>query len=272
MMSDFEDRLSAVLVAEVEHAPTVTGLAAAARRRHVARRRRKIAAGATAVVLAVAVPTMALDLGGTGSDRTASDPAPSGWQTIEHRGTQLEIPADWGLNTCRGEPSTEVVQYSAAGGSCEEDAGFLSIYPAEEGETPGVVERFQWSDGPMVWGGYVEAGEWGLGMWHADRDVVLQVLASFRLEGQPQVVADHWYSSVFAGRRYRLPSGWGVEAGVGEGYLVDGMDAYYVGPERGQQLDASHYRRLDSSVIVTGPTRAVVDLVWASIKRLSADE
>ena len=104
MMSDFDDRLSAVLAAEADDAPHGAGLAQAARRRHVVRRRRRIAAGGVAAALVIAAPVAVLAGGGDGDGRAVGNDqtaASSGeWQTVGQDDVRAEIPADWSRFTC----------------------------------------------------------------------------------------------------------------------------------------------------------------------------
>jgi hypothetical protein len=269
-MSDFEDRLAAVLNAEASQAPMAAELARGARRRHVRRRRRMIAVGAGAVAVVIAVPVLLTALGGDDEDRVATDPAPApGWQTIEHHGVRVEVPASWGVNTCRDEPPSDIVLFSPDDGSCDA-TGYLSIYPAEESEEEGVVEHFEWDSDITGWGGYVEADEWGAGLSTADRATTLRILASVRIEGQPVVVADAWESVTADGVIYQAPLGWGVGPDDRAGYGVE-VDADVSEEERllgSEQLDERHYRLRrqlrDRVLIITAPTLAVAQLVAAS--------
>lgn len=267
-MSDFDERLRAALERGADQAPGTTGLADAARRRNAARRRKQIVAGGVAIVLTAAAPSVAMYVADRGGAGPASDPAPAGWQSIEHEGTELLVPADWAPVTC-GEERPDVVQY-AAGGSCGNEGGLLTIFPAEEEEDAGAVSRTHRAGGESYWGGYVEAGEWGAAAFATDRQVVFQVLASFRLQGQPQVVVDGWENVVDHRIAYRMPVGWGVQDGAGYGVEVDTVASRAKRLKGSDTVDAAHYRLVgqlpEHIVTITAPTRAVAQLVWGSVQ------
>lgn len=264
-MSDFDERLSAVLTAEAEHAPPVAGLAREARRRHVVRRRRRIAVGTVAAALVVAVPVALLTGGGGDDADVATDPPPAGeWRTVTQDDVRAEVPGDWTKHTCDFDGFTADIYGPSAAEACDFDE-YLAFYGSANFDTatyPGEI-----SEGDDGIGGYVYAGDYAVSVSTSDRELTRRILASARVEGQPQVEADLWERSFIGGRTYLAPAAWGVEAESSDGYLVEVVAGFYVGGERAEQIDESHYQRQDARLRVVGPTQAVVDLVWESVTR-----
>jgi hypothetical protein len=274
-MSDFDERLSAVLTAEAEHAPHPAALAQAARRRHVVRRRRRIAAGSVVAALAIAGPALLLASGGSGDDRTASDPTPppQEWQTVTHEDARAEIPGDWRKHTCDFDGFESEIY-----GPSEEDACGFGTYLAFYGSAtfdpanmPGEIT------GTDSFGGYVYAGDWAVSSSTPDRDLTRRVLASARVNGQPQIDAGDWQSSTGIGLRVDIPADWGLGPDVGAkeyskyavcsapGDLDDRpeVDGRPSGPEHPYfVLDHRDGRWIS----VSAPTQAVGDLVMASVE------
>ena len=132
---------------------------------------------------------------------------------------------------------------------------------------PGVIT----GDGGEAWGGYVYAGDFAVSSSTPNRDLTRQILASARVEGQPQVEADVWEELSGDGITYEAPVGWGVDARGGDDYFVRVLEVQPIDSslETADQVDATHYRLRrqlpDRLVTIVGPTRAVAELVSASV-------
>jgi hypothetical protein len=273
VMSDFDERLSAVLSSEAGDAPPAAGLAAAARRRHVVRRRRRVAVGGVAAALAIAVPVLVLARGdGDGDAVVGADAPPGAWQTISQGGVRVEVPADWRKYTCDFDGFE-----SDAYGPSEADAcgfgSYLAFYASatfDAAHLPGVITAGT-EDEPR-WSGYVYADELAVSSATEDRDLTRRILASARAEG-PQVEANAWEELSENGVTYEAPVGWGLDARDGGDYRVevDEVEPTDSSPETAEQFDSDHYilqRQLPGRLVkIVAPTRAVAELVSASVAR-----
>lgn len=273
MMSDFDERLSAVLTAEAEAAPHSVGLAEAARRRHVVRRRR-VAIGGAAAVLAVAAPVVVLALGGNGGDDDltgADTTAPAGaWQTVAEGDARAEIPGDWSKFTCDFDGFEKEVF-----GPSEEDACGFASYLAFYGSAtfdPAHLSGEIVGDGSN-WGGYVYAGDLAVSSSTTDRDLTRRILGSARLSGEPEIDASVWRSVEGVGLRVDIPSFWGLGPDQQtRAYAVcavpgepderpDTTDRTPGAEDAYLSLDFRHGRWIS----VSAPTQAIGDLVLASV-------
>ena len=273
MMSDFEDRLSAVLTEEAGEAPHAAGLAREARRRRDVRRRRRISGGGVAAVLAIAAPVAVvagMGDGGNGDERVGTD-APSGsWQTVESEDVRAEIPPDWSRFSCDFDGFERDIF-----GPSEADACDFGTYAAFYGSAtfdpmnhPGVITTG--AEGG-AWAGYVYAGDQAVSVSTDDRDLTRQILASARVEGQPTFAADRWQEVSGDGLGYEVPAEGDV--GVTITNRPDGEPVVQSVPE---QLDESHVQMYgdvgDLRITVTAPTQAVAELVLASVTSSSSTE
>lgn len=270
MMSDFEQRLADVLAAGSGAAPHDAGLAAAARSRRARRRRRRVALGAAAA-LVVAVPA-AVAVGDHGEpDHTAvTDPgltSDASSQTLERDDVRVEAPAGWRRFDCAN--GFEVY------GPGEEDAcryrtalAFYSSATFDAATGPGVITRQEGTSGREDgWGGYITANDWAVWVVTGERDLTRRILASVRVEGEPEVSAARWTTGTVDGRTYDVPEGWGVGADDAAGYLVRKDRVRASDDEDGaHQIDPTHYERYRGGVDVIAPTRAVADLVLGSLQ------
>ncbi|WP_322937026.1 hypothetical protein [Nocardioides bizhenqiangii] len=274
-MSDFDERLSAVLTAEADDAPHGSGLAEAARRRHVVRRRRRIAAGGVVAALVILAPVAVLAGGGAGDDKTASDPTPPAqpWQTISQDDVRVEIPGDWREFRCDFDGFSSDIYGPSEDDACGfgEYVAFYGSATFDPAERPGVITGND--DGTARWG-YVYAGDLAVSSSTEDRDLTRRILASARASGQPVIDGSGWETVEGAGLRYDAPAFWGLgpDADLG-GYAVcalagdrddppdtadrtrAGADAYIVVEYRGGRW-----------ISVSAPTAAVGDLVMASVE------
>lgn len=282
LMTDFDERLSAVLTAEAEDAPHPAGLASAARRRHVLRRRRQVSGAAAAAVLA-AVATAALWGGGEGrpDDSLVADPGSSSsddaeWQTIRKDDVRVEVPADWRAFTCtwddEGGGTFEVY------GATEDDAchyrAALAFYGSATFDAitgPGVITG-QKGDS---WGGYSMSGDYAVYVVTFDRDLTRQILATARTDGQPEIDASEWIRLVGDGITAEIPASWGVDpdryelqdftvcAAPGEADHPPVVESQQRGP-----VDSYASFKYDDGrwISVSAPTPAIADLVAASAR------
>ncbi len=273
-MSDFDERLSAVLTTEADGAPLGAGLAQAARRRHVVRRRRRIAAGGVAAALAIAAPVVVLAGGDGGddnldvSDQTSARP---GWQTVAQDDVRAEIPGDWSKFTCDFDGFTSDVFGPSESDACEFHT-YLAFYASATFDPlngPGVITEGNENDS----GGYVYAGDLAVSAGTDDLDLTRRILASARVDGEPEVDAAEWRTVEGVGIRVDLPVSWGLGPGV------DLRDfAVCVAP--GERNDPPVIDRKGNAdeisvawawvdgrwVTVSAPTDAVRDLVMATVE------
>lgn len=191
-MSDFDERLTAVLTAASGTAPDAAGLAQAARRRHVVRRRRRIAVGGVAAVLAIAAPVaVVVWLGGDGggddrhvTDQTSTSPTPASL-TIETDNVRVQVPGDWREFTCSWGEDQGGGTYQVWGPDEDDACGYrtaLAFYGAatfDPVQQPDVVRR-QSPDGAPAWGGYVYSADGETAVWVVtpDRNLTTRILHS----------------------------------------------------------------------------------------------
>lgn len=284
-MSDFEERLSAVLAGQADDAPQGGGLAEAARRRHGVRRRRQLAVGAVAVVLAITAPVAVLAGGGgdgardelVGNDGTST--APTGeWQTVEDGDVWVAIPGDWGRFSCDFDGFESEVF-----GPTEVDACDFRTYLAFYGSAtfdpfagPGVISANEDADDPG-WSGYVYAGDLAVTSSTGDRELTRRILASARVAGQPEVDGSEWRTVEDLGIRVDIPEFWGLGAEAD-------LELYAVCVAPGERDDPPELQpKADVDevgvglsyvsgrwVSVSAPTQALGDLVMATVEATAA--
>ncbi|KAA1421320.1 hypothetical protein F0U44_03155 [Nocardioides humilatus] len=272
-MTDFDERLTAVLTAEADDAPHLAGLAAAARRRHSRRRRQRLALGATGAVLAVVASAAALTGGNEpAGDSMVADPGPSTiaddpWQTIEKDDVRVDVPPEWKKFSCTWDNGVGG-EFEAYGEDKDDACHFrtaLTFYASaifDAITAPGEIAGQD--DGS--WGGYSTIGDYAVWVVTDDRGLTRQILASVRFEGEPQVRADRWVTGTVDGRTYEMPVGWGVGAGDDAGYSVEEYTPEFSRDTDGSEtMDATHFRRYRDLIQVIAPTRAVAELVIRSV-------
>lgn len=266
-MSDFEEQVGATLAAVAEDAPDAGGLVAGARRRHRVRRQRRIAAGGVAAALVVAVSAVALVAHG-GEDQMAKDPTDSSsgeWQTIRQGDVVASVPPTWRRYECEGS----TIPIHAPVDPCDSwtGAAFYGSATYDAAMGPGVVVG---TDGTRH--GYVYAGEFVLAVADEAGDLVRRILATARQEGQPVVDGSVWVSFERAGLTYEVPAWWGRgESGDRSGYSVCLAPVEGAGESSSDQVDPTHFVMREVSgpegtVVVTAPTRAVAELVMATVE------
>jgi hypothetical protein len=259
-MRDLESRLGAGLAGIAEGAPGADGLAGAARRRYRRRRQRRAVVGAVAVVLAVGAGAFALARPAPRADHVTTPSGGSEWQTIRQGDALAAVPGDWRQADCNG------VTVWAAADPCRQGAGFLgsATYDAQWG--PAVIGQFPDGHGP--WTGYVYVGQRVLSVSDHDRDLVREILASARLEGEPVVDGSRWTGENRGVVSYEIPAGWGVPPGDRAGYTACVALANEAAASE-EQVDARTFRSTriveGFAVTVVAPTRAVADLVLGSV-------
>jgi hypothetical protein len=270
-MSDFEDRLSAVLTVEAGEAPQAAGLAQGARRRHVVRRRRRIALGGAGAALVIAAPVGVIaGLGGgsnsdehVGNDLTSTTPDGE-WQTVESDDVRAEIPPDWRRFTCDFDGFERDIFGPSEADACAFGTyvGFYGSATFDPFSLPGVITTSTQGD---AWSGYVYAGEQAVSASTDDLDLTRQILASARVDGQPKVVAEAWREHSADGLTYQVP----VDEVVGV-RVTDRPEGEPVSRSLPKQIDETHLRMYgdvgDLRVTVTAPTRAVAELVLATVR------
>lgn len=285
-MTDFEERLSAVLADRADDAPQAVGLAEVARRRHGVRRRRRLAVGAVAVVLAIVAPAAVLTGAGgdgagdevVGNDETST--APTGqWQTVAEGEVRVEIPGDWSRFTCDFDGFEGEVF-----GPTEVDACGFGTYVALYGSAtfdpahgPGVITEGVESVVPASWGGYVYAGDQAAVSSTPDRDLTRRILASARVEGQPEVDASEWRTVEDRGIQVDIPERWGLGTDADlTSYAVcvtpgDRDDPPELEPEGDvDEVGVGLSYVSGRWVSVSAPTQAVGDLVMATVEAAAA--
>ena len=222
------------------------------------------------LALAAAALTLAVLVAGCGSaDRGTKeqpeDASATAWQTLARAYVRVEVPGSWAMFKCGGEGRAGAsVVYGADRSDACDLREMLAFYPSATFNAmtgPGVIERDH-----GTWAGYVTLDDYCVSVVTADRDLTRRVLASVRSKGEPRVRADRWVTGTVGGRTYDVPSGWGVGAGDGAGYLVRPHDGGFDDEDGAETIDRSHYRRYRSSVEVIAPTRAVADLVLGSLR------
>ncbi|MCX6398940.1 MAG: hypothetical protein NTX33_03275 [Propionibacteriales bacterium] len=275
-MSDIEEQVGATLAAAAEDAPDATGLAAGARRRHRVRRQRRIAVGGVAAALVVAASAVALGTRGGDQSDVVDDPTekPSAtWQTLSEGSALASIPPDWQPYSCPGhdeEPARPV--YAAPGEDpCADGTGTV-LYENEGPDLTvpaGVVSRLE-IGGDTYWQGYVSFDRFVFSVSSRDRDLTRQILATARMEGQPEIDAAQWVEFSRGVITYQVPAFWGVgEDGDRTGYSTCVVADPAIDSNSDEQVDASHFVSLRQfggfDVTVTAPTEAVADLVLATV-------
>ncbi|MEZ0579572.1 hypothetical protein [Nocardioides sp. MH1] len=277
-MSDFDERLSAVLTEQADTAPVATGLADAARHRHARRRTARVAVGtAAAIVLAVPVG-LAVAAGGGGADvdRSAGDPTttvdPGGWRTVERDDVRVEMPGDWQRFTCDFDGFTSDVY-----GPTEHDACSFRTYLAFYGSatydavsSPGFVTAGTGGAAARAQG-YVYAGEYAVSVATVDQDLTRHVLATARVAGQPSIDVTEWWGLEGDGLRAEIPARWGLGVGADLGdYRVCATPGDEDDPPHailpGNATTVFQSLRYDGGrwIKVSAPTQALADLVVAS--------
>lgn len=272
-MTDFDQRLGEMLTDVADHAPAAAGLAAAARRRRHARRRRRTLAGALVASLVVIAGTFSVVGGvGGGADDLAKDPGvpapPGGWRRVEARSAAAAVPPGWTEHSC---PAAGSLTVHGPPDACDgpNRASFHRAATFDAIAGPGVVEN---SDDGTSWHGYVHAGGDVLSASADDRALLRRILATAHAEGQPRVDASRWTSFVEDGIAYEVPRRWGLTGDADlSGYSVCArIAAKRVRPPSGVQRDDEHYALTADlnglDVTVTAPTRAVAELVLATVK------
>ncbi|MEU4217360.1 hypothetical protein [Actinoplanes sp. NPDC026623] len=141
---------------------------------------RSLALAAAGVVLLAVVLIWFRAPGEPRPAAVVSSAAPSarpGWQTIEYRGVQVDIPSAWE----RVDPSDcEFKQWALPGSSpCgrTEGVAFYGSALFDPAHGPGVRRD---ADG-AGWGGYVYAGDYAVSASDTDREVVQRLLDSARV-------------------------------------------------------------------------------------------
>lgn len=279
-MSDFDERLSAVLTTEADHAPHPAGLAQAARRRHVVRRRRSLAVGGVAAVLAIAVPVTVLAGGGEGDDHLvgADQPSSGEWQTTSEEDAAVAVPGDWSRYHCEFDGFEHDVYGPSSKDACEY-VTYLAFYGSATFDPfarPGVLSANEDADVPG-WAGYVYAGDWAVSASTPDRDLTRRILASARVDGQPEVDAAEWESVEGVGLRVDLPTDWGLGPDVAPAeysrYAVCSAAGERSDPPDltdrvpgSEKVDLTTDFRDGRWIVVSAPTQAVADLVMASVE------
>jgi hypothetical protein len=282
-MSDFDERLTAVLAAGSDDAPHPAGLAAAARRRHVRRRRTRVAAGGGAA--AAALVGVVLVAGGAGEghgDRMVADnptttPPASGWQTVVHDDVSVDLPGDWQSFTCDFDGFTSEIY-----GPTRDDACGFGTYVAfyasatfDPADLPGVITTGR---GPEngTWGGYVYAGQYAVSASTIDADLTRHLLATARLASEHPIDVTEWWSLHEVGIRAEIPAYWGLGPGAD---LTDLRVCAAPGernhePELDPEPGTTSYAGLAYDdgrwISVSAPTQALADLVVATAESAPA--
>ena len=103
-----------------------------------------------------------------------------GWQTIDYKGVQVDIPASWEPTDMAGcefrfehWAPPDVPECGLGGG-----VAFYASATFDPAHGPG-VRRTDSADGP-TWGGYADAGDFAVYASDDDRDLVQRVLSSAR--------------------------------------------------------------------------------------------
>ncbi|WP_232680578.1 hypothetical protein [Nocardioides sp. R-C-SC26] len=295
---DFEDRLTRALGRSAAAAPTrVDGIARVAVERAGARSRRR-AAGVVVVaavaVLAALTPSL---LAGGGPARSvvaggsSSSSADARWRTVELAGIgaengpepesiEVEVPDEWvALNPGECDRIAGVVLGPPDVGC---DGPSLSLFVGANFDMccpPGLVSR----DGEPTDGGYVYVGDQStLFVDNADRDVARRILASARPAGTLAVGVGRW------GEQQVYPGGvggYGVEDPttiVAEVPADARVSVREAGPASASRdwwsavAVADGWRAvwfgLGRRVEITGPSRAVVDVVASTLRTVSASD
>lgn len=235
-MSALERKVTDVLAAAADGAPSAVGLAEAARGRARRRRRTLLAtSAAVAVVVAVVPVALALRSDDPGPGRIAPDPAdgatstapevPEGWRQISAMGLTLQVPATWpeggrsswcadGVDRTPEEPVVELpgqLSYDircldpwySLGVNVGSSAAFDPVYPS------GHVWQY---DHGNRWDG-VEMftdGSW-LGQWY-DEERLVQVNAGDRLTVERILDSIReeppWTTIEHEGVTVDVPAGW----------------------------------------------------------------
>lgn len=266
-MSDVEDTLAAALTRIAAQAPQAGGLADGARRRHRRRRQRRAVVAGVAAILVVVAGASTLARTTPQADRVASPSRADDWQTIRQGDVMAEVPGDWRRHECHGR-----LVYAAVD-PCTNwtGAGFSSGATYDAAMQAGVILRYP--DDDREWSGYVYVGQDVLSVSDPDKDLVRQVLASARLDGQPIVDGSHWDFKDCGAISYEVPVDWGVPSGDAADYSVCVMPAReHTAPDG--QLDVRRFRAsrvIDAAAVtVIAPTRAVADLVLGSVDVLAS--
>ncbi|GAA4812381.1 hypothetical protein GCM10025786_16500 [Nocardioides caeni] len=206
------------MLTDVAHeAPSAVGLADGARRRRRVRRQQRLALGGAAVAVAVIAGIVAVGVGG-GPDR-ASDPverpssSPSAgagddWQTVEvdGGGSLMSLPPDWSPHECGSPGDAQTVYAPSTADPCVDSVGAVFLPAGIRGEQ----EQGALVSGDGGWLGYVNAGQWEVRVFHADRALVRRILATARVPGQPEVDGSTWVGFDRNGLGYEIPAWWGL--------------------------------------------------------------
>jgi hypothetical protein len=157
-------------------------------------------------------------------------------------------------------------------------AAFYGSATFDPADHPGVVTTER-DDGRVRWAGYVTASDEHV-LWVStpDRDLTVRILASARTEGQPVVAADRWGVDEERDVAWQYPLGWGVPGGDRSGYgvvIADRPGGERVVQSLPERIDARHVEMYGDTgsfrVTVTAPTRAVAELVLASVGRIGVN-
>ncbi len=274
---ELETTLGAAFAAVAGDVPDASGLAAGARRRHRARRQRRAAAGGIAAVLVLGGSAVALAQGGDGRGDVAQQPDVPGWRSVQVGDARFSVPDDWDEVVCTYPEGGERTIWAdpEAGGTdgadaCASGGGAIVLGGAtfDPATGPGTVTS---SEGDASWGGYVGVGDDVLSVQAADREVVLRILASAHLEGQPDVETTPWVRFDRDGMIYDVPAWWGVgEDGDRSAYAVcaarDTSGGSGSADQRAPDTFVLTQPYAGLTVSVAAPTQAVAELVMAGVR------
>lgn len=111
----------------------------------------------------------------------STPPTAESWQTIEHGGVQVDVPATWermDTDSCEfeitrwGDPAVSPCEF-------EDAVTFYGSALFDPAHGPGVVRDAD--DGAVTWSGYVYAGDYAVYVFdNDDRQLVRNILASAR--------------------------------------------------------------------------------------------
>jgi hypothetical protein len=197
--------------------------------------------------------------GGTWPPTPVKVAAADGWQTVEHEGVLVDVPANWNCDA------------GLQGPACVHGDERLNFYASaifDPVTGPGLFDERDWV-------GYVYAGDWAVSVQAADRDEALRILGSARVEGEtPPDLSHPWRTVNQDGVSALVPA-----FADGSGYGIE-----IVGRPRESPTSAPWARRSDDGswwadvvtetgfqVRVRAPTRALVELIGSQLGEYPVD-
>lgn len=181
------------------------------------------------------------------------------WHPVTAHGVSVEVPADWSMldtSSCEDDV-TRVGAADVDPCSWRETLSFNLDALYDTAASPGINP----SDDTF---GYVRIGDWALAVDAPDHETARRILASAIGPGETPQPLDAWRTLEQDGVRAEVPVGVAVDVEVLPGVVACKQERSAATPTADGRWRAG--RCTDRVIRITGPTRAITDVVASSVR------